>query len=122
MLCQQCQAREATIHFSALAWPSGEDTNHFCENCYPQAEAERAASYNPKPKPAPVIDVERITASQYLDFAAKAHANSSDAPTYRRITEELKRFPATRGRLATEMLTMALQSLQNGSDSWHLIM
>src|SRR5579862_8709985 len=121
MLCQQCQTREATIHFSAVAWPSGEETKHFCETCYPKAEAERTASYGPKRKPLPVIDVERITAAEYLDFAARAQVNSTDAPAYRHISEELKRFPAIRERLATEMLTMALQSLDEGNDAWDLV-
>jgi hypothetical protein len=121
MLCQQCQSREATVHFSAVAWPSGEDKKHLCETCYPDAEAKRTASYGPKRKPLPVIDVERITALEYLDFAARSHANSADAPAYRHVSEELKRFPATRERLATEMLTMALQSLGQGNDSWDLV-
>jgi len=121
MLCQQCQVREATIHFSAVAWPSGEDTKHLCETCYPESEAKRTASYGPKRKPLPVIDVERITASEYLDFAARSHANSADAPAYRHVSEELERFPATRERLAAELLTMALQSLEQGNDSWDLV-
>jgi hypothetical protein len=122
MLCQQCQAREATVHFLAIAWPSGEDTRHLCESYYPKAEEERIAAYSPKGKPLPTIDVSRITASEYLDFAAKAHANSADAPAYRHISDELKRLPATRERLGTEMLTMALQSLENGNDVWNLVM
>src|SRR5215471_14503102 len=117
MLCEQCQVREATVYFSAVAWPSGEETKHLCESCYPEAEAKRTASYGPKRKPLPVIDVEGITASEYLDFAARSHANSADAPAYRHVSEELKRFPATRERLATEMLAMALQSLEQGNDA-----
>src|SRR6476660_416765 len=63
MLCQQCQAREATVHFSVVAWPSGDETNHLCESCYPKAEAERTASYNQtKPVP-PVVEFERIILS-----------------------------------------------------------
>ncbi|MGO8926325.1 MAG: hypothetical protein ACLQU3_05470 [Limisphaerales bacterium] len=104
-----------------MAWPSGEDTKHLCEACYPEAEAKRTASYGPKQKPLPVIDVEHITALEYLDFAARSHANSADAPAYRHVSEELKRFPATRERLAMEMLKMALQSLEQGNESWHLI-
>jgi hypothetical protein len=121
MLCQQCQTREATVHFSAVVWPAGEDARHLCESCYPEAEAKRTASYGPERKPLPVIDVEHITALEYLDFAAKSHANSADAPTYRHVSQELKRFPATRERLAMEMLTMALQSLEQGNDAWDLV-
>ena len=121
MLCQQCQSREATVHFSAVAWPSGEDTKHLCETCYPDAEAKRTASYGPKRQPLPFIDVERITALEYLNFAARSHANSVDAPAYRHVLEQLKRYPATRERLATEMLMMALQSLEQGNDCWDLV-
>lgn len=93
MLCQQCQVREATVHFSALAWPSGEDTKYLCETCYPELEAKRNASYTPEPKPLPVIDVEHLSASDYLRFAAKCHANSADAPAYRHVSKELRQFP-----------------------------
>jgi hypothetical protein len=79
------------------------------------------ACHGPVRKPLPVIDVEHITASEYLEMAARSHANSVDAPAYRHVSEELKRFPGTRERLATEMLTMALQSLEQGSDSWNLV-
>ena len=113
--------REATVHFSALIWPLSEHAKHLCEICYPDEEAKRTASYGPERKPLPAIDVEHITASDYLDFAARSHANSVDAPAYRHVSEELKRFPATRERLAMEMLTMALQSLEEGNDSWHLV-
>ena len=46
MLCQQCQAREATVYFSTLAWPSGQDTLHLCEACYPTVEQEPTAELN----------------------------------------------------------------------------
>ncbi len=121
MLCEECQTREATVHFSAVAWPSGDLTNHLCETCYAGAEAKRTASYGPKARPLPLIDVERITAQEYLDFAASAHANSVDAPAFRHITKELERFPRTRERLGTEMLTMALRSLERASDAPHLV-
>lgn len=114
MLCERCQSREAAVHFSAVAWPSGDVTKHFCETCYPKAEAERTASYSPKAKPLPVLDVERITAAEYLSFAASAQANSADAPAYRHISNELQRFPAARERLALEILTMACEALDKG--------
>jgi hypothetical protein len=104
-----------------MAWPPGEDTKHLCETCYPEAEAKRTASYGPERKPLPVIDVDHITALEYLHFAARSHANSADAPAYRHVSQELKRLPATRERLGTEMLTMALQSLEQGNDSWDLV-
>lgn len=100
------------MHFSAVTWPSGDITRHLCENCYPKEEAERIASYTPKRKSLPVIDVADMTAQDYLLFSAKAQANSADAPAYRHLSAELKRFPATRQRIATEMLTIALDSLE----------
>jgi hypothetical protein len=48
MLCQKCHAREATIHFSAMAWPSAEDTLHLCEACSPKVEQERTAEQSVK--------------------------------------------------------------------------
>ena len=33
MLCQRCNARKATVHFSTVAWPPGCETNHVCESC-----------------------------------------------------------------------------------------
>lgn len=45
MLCERCQSNEATVHFSVVAWPACDVTNHFCETCYPKHEAERTASY-----------------------------------------------------------------------------
>ncbi len=104
-----------------MSWPSGEDTKHLCEICYTEAEAKRTASYSPKRKPLPVIDVEHITASEYLEMGDRSHANSADAPAFRHVSEELERFPATRERLAAEMLTMALQSLEQGSDCCYLV-
>lgn len=121
MLCQQCQVKEATVHFSTVAWPLGQDTTHLCETCYPKAESERTASYGPKPRPLPIIDVEGITASEYLAFAANAHANSVDAPVYRHVSKELERFSATRERIGIEMLTMAWQSIEEGNEGWNLI-
>lgn len=121
MLCQQCHVKEATVHFSTVAWPLGEDTTHLCEACYPKAEAERTASFGPKPRPLPVIDFEGMTASQYMAFAAKAHANSVDAPVYRHVSKELKRFPGTRERIGIEMLTMAWQCLEQGNEGYELI-
>jgi hypothetical protein len=48
MLCQQCQAREATVDFSAMTWPSGEETLRLCEACYPKAEQEHTAELSVK--------------------------------------------------------------------------
>jgi hypothetical protein len=105
-----------------VAWhSSGDITRHFCEACYPEAEAQRVASYQPKQKPLPTIDVEHITAQDYFDFSVKAHANGEDAPVFRYVSQELKRFPATRERLAIEMLTMAWESIEKGNPAWNLI-
>src|SRR4051812_28312962 len=38
MRCHQCQLREATVHFSTLAWPSGHESKYLCENCCPSAQ------------------------------------------------------------------------------------
>jgi hypothetical protein len=33
MLCQRCNAKEAMVHFSIVAWPSSCETKHVCESC-----------------------------------------------------------------------------------------
>ena len=93
MLCEQCQSNEATVHFSAVAWPSGEVTKHLCETCYPKDEAERTHWYGLRPNPLPVIDPQEIAARKYWD----------------------------RERLAREILTKALETLEKGDDAWELV-
>lgn len=120
MLCEQCKAREATVHFSAVAWRSGDVTRHLCENCYPEAEAEREASFRREPKPLPDIDVAHITAQDYWDFSASAAANGADKPAFKHLCAELDKSPAAKERLAIEMLTLTLQSIEKGKPSWGL--
>ena len=67
MLCEQCQEREATVHTVLVQWPSGELTKHLCESCYPAVEAARAKSYASSPTTSPPINVEQISALEYLE-------------------------------------------------------
>ena len=79
-------------------------------------------SYNsPANPPSSPIDVERITAAEYLDAAAKAERNGDDKPALRRILTELERFPNIRQRLAFEMLPMFLRSLKAGTEPPHYL-
>jgi len=66
-------------------------------------------------------DIEDITAAEYLDATARAASNGPDKLVLRHIGDELKRFPATRARLAIEFLTMAKHSLDQKDDACYLI-
>jgi len=121
MLCEQCQSNEATVHFSALAWPSGEVARHLCETCFPGDEAERTRWYGLKPEPQPFIQTQHFAAEQYLEASATASALSADVPAYRRLLAEAFRFPAKREQAAIEILTRALQTLEKGKDAWDVI-
>jgi hypothetical protein len=121
MLCERCQAIEATVHLAAILWPTGERIEHFCDSCYPEAEAARVKQYTPEPVPVALPDVERMTASEYLQFSARAAANGADKPLMHQLNEELKRLPATRHRLGLEMLKMALDSVERGDDPMLLL-
>jgi hypothetical protein len=122
MLCEECQEREATVHVAVFSWPSGELSTHLCESCYPAAEAARARSYAVQPAAPAPIDVEHITATEYLQVAARAAANGADKPALKHISRELERFPVTRGRLGLELLRLAWQSLEQGNDPYDLIL
>jgi hypothetical protein len=121
MLCEQCHGREATVHVAAVSWPSRELTKHLCECCYPAFEAANTKSYSSQTVVPLPIGVEQITASEYLDFCARAGANGADKPILKHICKELERFPASQERLAIEFMTIALERLTRGADSWDLI-
>ncbi len=120
-LCEHCREREATVHVAVVSWPSGEQLQHLCELCYPEIEAARIQSYATQPALPLPVDIEDITASEYLDACARAAANGPDKLVLRHICDELKRFPATRARLAIELLTMAKHSLDQNDDAFSLI-
>jgi hypothetical protein len=122
MLCEQCREKDATVHVTLVAWPLAEPASHdFCESCYTEAEAARARSYASQPSAPLPVNVEQITASEYLEASARGVANSADSPALKHIHRELKRLPATRERLALKILTMAAQSLDRGDDHYDLI-
>lgn len=57
--CERCRERDATVHVTFIASTFEIGTYHFCEPCYAQAQAERAASYgrfarSPLKSPAPL--------------------------------------------------------------------
>src|SRR6266542_985499 len=117
MLCEQCQEREATVHLTLVVGASAETTRHdFCDSCYPSAEAERVKTYNSQPcNPLP-LDIENISALDYLEASAKAARNGADKPAFKHISQQLKQLPMTRQRLAFEMLPLAWQSLERGEE------
>jgi protein-arginine kinase activator protein McsA len=40
MLCEECRAKDATVHVSFVVAPRGElIEHHFCASCYPTAKA-----------------------------------------------------------------------------------
>jgi hypothetical protein len=121
VLCEHCRQRTASIQVIVFSWPSGEQTEQLCELCYPESEAARIRAYITQPAPLPPLDVEHITASAYIAASTRAAANGPDKPLFRHISNELKRFPATRSRLAIELLTMAKHSLDQNDDAGSLI-
>src|SRR5947209_1021676 len=117
MLCEKCETREATVHWTILLEPSTEESKHvFCSTCFPEIEAERLKGYNSLAGVPPplTIDVERITAPQFMEAQAKAQRNGIDKPAFKGILKSLENLPKTRERLALEFLTLALQSLERG--------
>jgi hypothetical protein len=109
------------VHVAIVSWPSSERFQHLCELCYPETEAARAQSYTTQAPPSLPADVEDITAAEYLNAGARAAANGPDKLVLRHICDELKRFPATRARLAIEFMSMAKQSLDQEDDPFFLI-
>src|SRR5262249_31158352 len=90
-LCELCREREATVHMAIVSWPSGEQQQHLCESCFPEIEAARIQSYATQhAPPPPPVDVEDITAAEYLDAFARAAANGPDKLVLRHICDELK--------------------------------
>lgn len=115
MQCAQCQEREATVHFTLVAWCSAEiATQSLCESCYARSAAERTAAYSSQPNIPLPADVEHITVAEYCEASATASANTADVPAFKHIHEELKRFPATRQRLVFEVLPLVWKSLEDG--------
>ena len=62
------------------------------------------------------INVERITAREYLDAEARAESNVADKPALRQISEQLALLPKTRERLAFDLLALARWLLERGDD------
>ena len=120
MLCEHCLEKIATVHVTVLSWPSGEQCKHFCESCAASAQAESAQPDVKQPATPVLPDVEHLTATELLQFSARAAGNAADKPILNHIHRELERLPATRDRLALE-LRMALQSLEFGNDPYDLI-
>src|SRR5262245_46779619 len=117
MLCTQCNEREATVHFTVITSASAETLKRdLCNACYPAVEAERFNAYNRKQYTPPPPDLENITAPELLRLGVNATRNEADMPAFRKVTEELKRFPKSKQRLAFEMLELAWQSLELGQD------
>ena len=62
------------------------------------------------------MNVESITASEYLRAEENARRNGADKPAFRRIEEEIKRLPRTQERLAFELLKIARTTLDQGKN------
>lgn len=62
------------------------------------------------------MNVESITASEYLRAQENAKRNGADKPVFRRIEEEIKRLPKTQERLTFELLTVARAALDRGKN------
>lgn len=117
MFCERCQEREATVYVTLIAWPPGRPGSHeFCGSCHASAEAERVKAYNSQPSNPLPADVEHISALDYLEAGECARRNGVDGPAFKHIRNELSHLPATRERLAFEMLPLIWQSLEHGEE------
>jgi len=117
MLCERCQKREATVYVTLIAWSPGQHWNHeFCDSCHASAEAERVKAYNSQPSNPLPSDVANISALDYLEAGECARQDGVEGPAFKHIQNELRDLPATRERLAFEMLPLIWQSLERGEE------
>ena len=61
------------------------------------------------------MNVERITASDFLKAQDRARRNAAENPAFRNISKQLKDLPKSQERLAFEFIMMALQALERGA-------
>ena len=121
MLCENCQEKVASVHVAVVSWPAGEDYQHLCESCYPEAEAARLKPYAAQPVIRPPTDIESITAEAFLRLASRAAGNRADKPAFGHVCRELERLPAARARLGLQLLRKARELLEQGNDPCTLI-
>jgi hypothetical protein len=60
------------------------------------------------------MNIDRITALEFLEAEANAMRNGSDKPAFKRIMTELKQAPRAQERLAFKLTRMALQEAESG--------
>lgn len=116
MLCERCQEREAKVHAAILMWPAVEpEESHFCEECYPQVEAERLKKENAarqEPPPPMPLDIERVTAAIYLGAQERARRGLSYRTEFKKLNEALAKSPEMHQRIALGMITIILGWLE----------
>ena len=115
MICERCREQDATVSVTLVVGASLEKHN-YCEACHQKAEGERVKAYTSPPTAAVPVDIESITASEFLNASRRANRNSSDKPAFKHILETLGRLPQTRQRLALELLPLAWQALERGEE------
>ncbi len=67
------------------------------------------------------MDVNQITALEFLEAEQKAARNGIDKPPFRRLLSELQNLPKAQQRLAFEFLAMAWRALNSAGDPGQLI-
>jgi hypothetical protein len=92
------------------------EKHNYCEACHQEAERECVKAYTSPPTAAVPVDIESITAAEFLNASGRASRNSSDKPAFKHILETLGRLPQTRQRLALELLPLAWQALERGEE------
>jgi hypothetical protein len=128
MLCERCQRHEAAVYQTWVIWRAAEVTQQeLCEPCYAEVGLEKLEHYEPA-DPAPTlptdlasINVEQITAAQYLKAHEEARKTAGDTPVFKHLSNELARLPGTRCRLAFEFFQMAADTLERGGHPGYLI-
>ena len=67
------------------------------------------------------MDVEHISALEFLDAEKRATRNAADKPQFNQLLAELEKLPKAQQRLAFEFLAMAWRSLKLTADPGGLI-
>jgi hypothetical protein len=115
MLCAACQNREATVHLTFIAGDTM-GKRDLCLSCFDSRQFGGWEEGNSQlaSQPLPPIDVEQMTALEYLE------ACKLSDPALLRIRTALRRFPDVRQRLAFELLPLVLDSLDSRMKRYEL--
>ncbi len=111
MLCELCQQNQATTYYVAVGWRADEQRQNLCDCCYSNLEAEGPKGINTKPTIQPPGDVENIAVETYLSILHQGTVTGVNKIISRQVNAALEEYPATRQRLAMDLLKLESQDL-----------